>query len=104
VTEDSSRSVTLRLDEDLRDLIPGFIANKRADARSILLAADRGDFEGLEKVGHRIKGEGGSYGLDRISELGAEIEAAATNRDAAAIRRCAANITSYLDSLNIVYE
>jgi HPt (histidine-containing phosphotransfer) domain-containing protein len=96
----------VQIDPDLRDLIPGFLAKKRDDSNAILSAthSHETDFDALSRIGHRLKGEGGSYGLDAISAYGAEIELAARSRDVETIRRCARELSDYLDSLDIVYE
>jgi HPt (histidine-containing phosphotransfer) domain-containing protein len=94
-----------RVDPELCDLIPGFLAHKRRDTHVILsgVAGDHVDFEALSGIGHKLKGEGGSYGLDAISFYGAEIEQAARNHDAEAIRRYANELAAYLDSVQIEY-
>ncbi len=96
----------VQIDPDLCDLIPGFLEHKRDDTRAILSAAsaEHIDFEALRGIGHRLKGEGGSYGLDAVSLYGAEIERAARNHDAETIRRYANELATYLDSVQIRYE
>jgi HPt (histidine-containing phosphotransfer) domain-containing protein len=100
------KTFVARIDSDLSDLIPEFLAHKRSDTSVILSALSNGDidFDTLARIGHKLKGEGGSYGLDDISVYGAEIEAAAHNHDAAALRRCAGELAEYLDSVRIEYE
>jgi HPt (histidine-containing phosphotransfer) domain-containing protein len=95
-----------QIDPDLSDLIPEFLAHKRADTRAILtgISREQVDFEALSAIGHKLKGEGGSYGLDTISVYGAEIEKAARHREIEAIRRSAEALAAYLDSLQIEYE
>ena len=94
-----------RVDADIRDLMPGFMANKRADAHAILVSVSKGqiDFDALSGIGHKIKGEGGSYGLHPVSVYGAEIEQAARGHDIEAIRRCANELAAYLDAVQIEY-
>ena len=94
----------VRIDPDLSDLVPGFLANKRNDSHQIMAAADRSDFDALGRIGHKIKGEGGSYGLDKISDIGAELEHAAKAADPEAARRCARELLNYLDAVEVVYE
>jgi HPt (histidine-containing phosphotransfer) domain-containing protein len=93
----------VQVDAELSDLIPGFLARKRADLRRIAAAADDHDYAELRELGHRLKGEGGSFGLDGISLIGAEIERAAEARDPRAVRRCGAELSEYLESVDIVY-
>jgi HPt (histidine-containing phosphotransfer) domain-containing protein len=94
----------IRVDPDLSDLMPGFLANKRADVGKILAAAAAADYAALRGIGHKIKGEGGSYGFDRISEIGAEVERAAIDQNLEEIRRCGENLTIYLESVVIVFD
>jgi HPt (histidine-containing phosphotransfer) domain-containing protein len=92
-----------QVDPDVYDLMPGFLARKRSETRVILSAVSAAavDFEEVSRIGHRLKGEGGSYGLDSITVYGTEIEQAARKHDAAAIRHYANELAAYLDSLQI---
>jgi HPt (histidine-containing phosphotransfer) domain-containing protein len=96
--------IVVRIDPDLSDLIPGFTARKRQDVDAIRVAAAAGNHATLSDLGHKIKGEGGSYGLDRISEIGAKLELAAKAQDAAEAQRLADELGDYLDRIEIIYE
>lgn len=96
--------VVVHIDRDLSDLIPGFLGRKREDVAAMLRAADAADFGTLASISHKIKGEGGSYGLDTISEIGAAIEQAAKACDLPTVRQCAQQLGAFLDSLEIVYD
>ena len=96
--------LVVRIDPDLRDLVPVFIAHKRDDAQAIAAAIARADYEALSQLGHRIRGEGGSYGFEELTEIGAALEIAAKARDLAAVRKSALELTAYLDSVEIVYD
>jgi HPt (histidine-containing phosphotransfer) domain-containing protein len=94
----------VRIDPDLRDLVPVFIAHKHEDAQAIVAAIARADYEALSQLGHRIRGEGGSYGFEELTAIGAALEIAAKARDLAAVRKSAQELTAYLDSVEIVYD
>jgi HPt (histidine-containing phosphotransfer) domain-containing protein len=94
----------VRIDPDLSDLIPGFLARKREDARVIKDAIARADYDTLGKLGHRMKGEGGGYGFDAITDFGAALERAASLKDLAAAYRWAERLASYLEEIEVVYE
>jgi len=96
--------LVVRIDPDLRDLVPIFIAHKREDAQAIVAAIARADYEALSQLGHRIRGEGGSYGFEELTAIGAALEIAAKARDLAAVRKSALELTAYLDSVEIVYD
>lgn len=92
------------VDCDLEDLIPGFINNRLQDVSTILAAAAAEDYETIRIIGHTLKGIGGGYGFDRITELGAAIEQAGKLGDAEQARQLAGQIKAYLDGVEIRYE
>ena len=55
-------------------------------------------------LGHRMKGAGGGYGFAEISRLGAALEEAALQRDAAAIAGLVANLEAYLGRIEIRFS
>jgi PAS domain S-box-containing protein len=86
------------------DLIPGFLLNRRHDVIAMLDALDRGDFETVESLGHGMKGAGGSWGFQRITDVGAALEQAAKSIDADASRKWVSELSRYLDHVEIVYD
>ena len=99
-----SDRVIVQVDEDLSDLIPGFLARKRAEVATIFEAIVRRDYEEIGRMAHRIKGEGGSYGFDAMSEMGRSMEHAAATRDEGALTTLARQLLSYLDHLEVVFQ
>jgi HPt (histidine-containing phosphotransfer) domain-containing protein len=96
--------IVVQVDPDLIDLIPGFLSNKRKDADKIAELVNNADYEALRGLGHKLKGEGGGYGLDTISDIGVSIEDAAVERDLGALREYHSQLLEYLDSVEIVPE
>ena len=86
------------------DLIPGFLQNRRHDVISILGALDRGDYETVESLGHGMRGAGGSWGFQGITEIGAALEQAAESADNEASRKWVNELSRYLDRVEIVYN
>jgi HPt (histidine-containing phosphotransfer) domain-containing protein len=97
------KKIVVLVDSDLSDLVPGFLAKKREDAELIIANAEASDFDSLQAIGHKIKGEGGSYGFDRITEIGDALERAAISRDAREVRNCGILLRDYLDALQVEY-
>jgi hypothetical protein len=50
-----------------------------------------------------LMGDGGSYGFDTISEIGAALEQAATNKDSEKVRRSARELSDYVERVEVVY-
>jgi HPt (histidine-containing phosphotransfer) domain-containing protein len=89
------------VDPDLADLVPGFLASKRNDADLIAAATEKADYDTLRELGHRLKGEGGGYGFDGISKIGAFLQQAAICHNLAAVREAHAALVEYLDSIEL---
>jgi HPt (histidine-containing phosphotransfer) domain-containing protein len=98
------KKIVVHVDPDLADLMPGFLANKRRDAILLMEAADGADFTKMREIGHRIRGEGGSYGFEGITTIGQAIEEAAARQELAVSRRQIDALTAYLDSIELVFE
>jgi HPt (histidine-containing phosphotransfer) domain-containing protein len=96
--------VIVEVDRDLCDLIPGFMTHKRADIDAIFEAVARRDYAEIGRIAHRIKGEGGSYGFDSMTEIGRALEQAAAIRDDGAVTTLARQLLSYLDRVEIVFQ
>jgi chemotaxis protein histidine kinase CheA len=96
--------VIVEVDEDLSDLIPGFLTHKRADVVTIFDANARRDYAEIGRIAHRIKGEGTSYGFETMTEMGHSLELAAAMRDDGAVATLAHQLLSYMNRLKIVYQ
>ena len=86
------------------DLIPGFLQNRRQDIIEVLDALERGDFEVVENLAHGMKGAGGSYGFQAITDIGAALEQAAKTADTDMSREWVGELTRYLDCVEIVFD
>ena len=84
--------------------VPTFLANRRNDIRVVLEAIDHGGFDSIRRVGHNLKGSGASYGFQPISDIGKVLEEAALASDADAIRRAIADLSRYLDQVQVVTQ
>jgi CheY-like chemotaxis protein len=91
------------LKEELQDLIPGYIVNRYHDLQQISILLEKGDFESIGLIGHKMKGSGSGYGMDTISRLGIKISAAATLGQTSIIADAANELDIYLTQLKIIY-
>ena len=98
------KKIKLYVDPDLADLIPGFIENRRKDLRAIAEAMAQGDIEQIRRIGHTMKGVGGGYGFDAITEFGEVLEQGATALDMEAMKRTVIELREYLERIVVVYD
>ena len=96
--------VRVKVDPDLEELIPTFLANRDRDIASIRRALETGDLETTRGIGHSMKGSGGGYGFDEITEIGRAIEMASKDGDTDRVLRATVELEDYLRRVDIVFE
>jgi len=70
---------------------------------SVREATGRNDLEAIRILGHTMKGSGGGYGFDRITEIGRQLEEAAKAGNKEAIITGAAELERFLTMVRIEY-
>ena len=101
--ENSQRDAPLSLAKaKIVDLVPVYLQNCRQNAIAMLNALDRLDFDTLARMGHKISGSGGMYGLPTISEIGAALEQAAVSADVVASRKWVDELCNYLNGAELL--
>ncbi len=96
-----SEAYIAKVDEGLRDLIPGYLANRHKELSALEAAAGAQKFDEVRKLAHKMKGVGASYGFDRITQLGRELEEAAKIADEEGIRVRLKLYSDYLEHVQI---
>jgi HPt (histidine-containing phosphotransfer) domain-containing protein len=94
----------VKVAKDLEDLIPTYLDNRKKELGALRAALAGADFEQLRQLGHRMRGVGNSYGFERISVIGEEIEAGARSQDKRALETQIAAYGEYLSRLQVSYE
>jgi HPt (histidine-containing phosphotransfer) domain-containing protein len=94
--------VTVRPDPDLLDLIPVYLERRHADVVALEEALALGDMERVRNLGHSMKGSGGGYGFDGITEIGLRLETAGSSDDAASARAGIDDLEEYLRNVEVL--
>lgn len=100
----NSDKITVTVDRDLEDLIPGFMQRRRGDVESLKTSLSAGEMDKIRVTGHSMKGTGGGYGFDDLSTIGAELEKAAVAGDSEEISALVNRLEQYLDKVVIEFE
>lgn len=95
--------ITIECDAELEDLIPNYLKNRSNDIKTIRECLNSGDFEKIKTLGHSMKGSGGGYGFDKITEIGAMIETAADAEEVSEIDSAVQTLEDYVQRVNIVF-
>lgn len=67
-------------------------------------ALEHDDFETVATLGHGMRGAGGSYGFPAITDIGAALEQAATDVDRDGSQKWVAELSSYLDRVEVSFD
>ena len=89
-------------DEDILELIPTYLEGRREELSVLRNAAEQKDFSSVRDIGHKLRGSGGGFGFDRISEIGCDLEASAKALDFPAIIQHIAQLQDYLERVEVV--
>ena len=76
---------TIPISEQVRALVPQYLASKEKQIEEARVALASRDFGPIRRFGHNLKGTGRGYGFVSIEEMGREIEQAAAAADASRI-------------------
>lgn len=99
-----ANTLIVHIDQDLEAIVPGFFENRRRDVQTLETALHQNDLKTIHGIGHRMKGDGGGYGFDAISAIGAALEQAAAREDRNAILRYTAELVDFLARVTVVYR
>ena len=97
-------SFIVYVDSELMEIVPGFLDNRRDDITAMEGALEEGDFETIRILGHDMKGSGGGYGFDGITDIGRSLVQAATDQDQSEIRKLVQELVDYVERVEVVYE
>ena len=96
--------IIVLIDPELEDLIPGFLSNRRQDVIKMQAALAEGDYETIRILGHSMKGAGGGYGFDTITDIGQALETAAIEKNAQMLNDQIRTLSHYLEHVEVRYE
>jgi HPt (histidine-containing phosphotransfer) domain-containing protein len=99
-----SQPIIVTVAKDLEDLVPTFMKNRGKELETLRTALAAGDFDQMRQLGHRMKGVGNSYGFEKVSQLGKQVEDGAKAGDRDGLAACVSEYTDYLTRVQIVYE
>ncbi len=102
--KNSTGKVIVTIDQDLEEIIPGFLENRRKDAASLEAALEENDLKTVRLLGHRMKGDGGGYGFQEISTIGDALEQAAIRGDRVVIQRQTVMLVEFLSQVEVRYR
>ena len=99
-----SDRLVVNVDPDIEEIVPIFLQDSRDDVESIMKALQQGDFETIRILGHSMKGAGGGYGFDDITDIGQYLEQAAKEKNSGMVTKQVEYLAAYLERVVVVCE
>lgn len=69
------------LPNEIRELIPGYLENRFKEHELLCQLVSDGNLNEVNKIGHKLAGNAGSYGLDELGTVGEKLEYASNLAD-----------------------
>jgi HPt (histidine-containing phosphotransfer) domain-containing protein len=95
--------IRIDIDQELAPVVPEYLENRRLDCLLIERLLAENNLAEIKLLAHRMKGSGGSYGFDEISEIGEMLECVTLVSDADGIRSAIAQLRQYLSRVSVTY-
>ncbi|RNC69069.1 MAG: Hpt domain-containing protein [Desulfuromonadales bacterium] len=100
----TTKSVRVRVDPEIIDIVPTFLDHRWQDVASLQDALAHEDSSLIKKIAHNLKGAGRSFGFDAVSIIGERLEKAASGRKWSTVERIINRLISYLERVEPVCE
>ncbi|MGH8740258.1 MAG: hypothetical protein ACREUN_05065 [Burkholderiales bacterium] len=95
------KKIQLSVEPVLRELVPGFLENRRQDLERMRTALRAGDLAAIRDVGQNIRCFSRVYGFDELCALGEEIRCAADECSTLRIVHLQGQLADYLSRIEI---
>lgn len=95
------KKIVLNVEPVLKELVPGFLENRRRDLERMRTALHAGDLATIRDVGYNIRCFSRVYGFDELTALGEEIRCAADECSTLRIVHLQGQLADYLSRIEV---
>jgi HPt (histidine-containing phosphotransfer) domain-containing protein len=89
-------------DAELKEQAVRYLEQRRLALADLRRALASGDYDTLWIAGHHMHGAGGSFGVQRITQLGAALEYSAWDRDPTRVAEQLNQLETFLENVELV--
>lgn len=94
----------VKIDKDLKEIIPMFIDNRHKDIKQLEVHLESNDLTAIEVIAHKLAGNAGSYGFMELSKIGADMEASCKANDRDSVEIHFRSYKNFMDNLVVEFE
>ena len=100
----SDDPISVKIDPLLAELVPKFLGRCKQTVVEFQNAVQSGDFSSARRIGHALYGTASSFGFDEMAGIGREIEQAARDGDAGALKDLAERLDAHVARVRPVFD
>ncbi len=100
----SKNEILVQVSKDLEDLIPEYIDSMNQSIEHIENLAQSKNFLEVRSEAHKMKGHGGAYGFQYISDIGLLLEGFAKEEKIELIYKCLNELRAYMGRIRIEFR
>lgn len=91
------------ISKEMDDLVPDYIKSRKIEVIKLTEALSQNNFQLIQTTGHKLSGSAGSYGFQRLSEIGRDLEESAKASDYPSASLALSEYKLYMRLLTISY-
>lgn len=101
--EKSVSIICVEIDDDLEDIVPGFLENRRNDIVKLLSFFEERNYDELERIGHKVSGSAGGYGFHGLGKIAKSIEVNAPMSNDDELGKLILEFKQYVENVEVKY-
>lgn len=96
-----SDKIRVQIPEDVRELAPMYLANRRKELTTLISLRDEKNLVEISKLAHKTKGTAGGYGFDDLGHIAKALDEAAKSNDYDKVCSLVQKWSHYLEQVEI---
>lgn len=96
--------ITVIVKSEFSEVTPLFLKDLKETPSKIRNLLENEDFESIQFIGHRLKGEAKTFGFEPVSDYGLYIQGAAIRRNSAKIEEIAGDLHEYSSKIRLIFD
>ena len=93
----------VEIDNDLEDIVPGFLENRKNDVVDLQAFYEKREFKEIERIGHKVSGSSGGYGFHLLGKIAKEIELNAAEENEEKVSNLITDFIEYVEKVEVKF-
>lgn len=95
--------IAVHVKSDFKNIVPAFLEESGNDVKFMREALNKDDLKAISTLAHKLKGIGGGFGFNAITNIGKSLEASAKSNNRSDVERWLNELSHYLERVEVFY-